>query len=607
MANRTIEAIMRLSAKLGSLSAFDRMAGKLDGIDRKAKAFNRSQGMMAQGAGLAARRIAGAFAAAAVVRGGAALVTNFAAVERRLNRIAINADASKETLTTMFRTVDRAASDYAMTQDSVTDGLEALVASGRNLEDAMAFLPSVAATAQATGSDIVDIATTADAVASSLGIAAGNMQRAFDILVKSGKQGKFELKDMAQYVPTLAPAFAALGYKGEEGLKKLASMLQTVRLRTGSASEAATALQNVIQKLESQETVKRFAEFGVDLRKELEKARKEGRDLVEVFIDLTEKATKGDLSKIPQLFGDAQMQVGMRALVQGRDAFHGFVTDLQNVDGSTIADLNKVLSDSQAKIDKMANAWERLQRTIGAGIAEPAGGAMDFVSSNMDKAQFINQQLEKEGMSYWERRMWWARNGFDNHDQGMKAFAGGWRSPEGLLAAKGPMSASPELPSRRQDGASGPPVPTPRPVPLSVTDQYALYGRGHAAAARNDSYRQPPPSRLERGNAIGALMGGGDANYDEFVRAARTSATEIANGGDQAGQSISEAARSINEAGQQAGSTFKAMVDGVGRQIGADMAASFKANVGSVTVNARVSGAPLANADTGVSRAGGPR
>ena len=61
-----------------------------------------------------------------------------------------------------IRTVDRAALDYSMTQDSVTDGLESLVASGRSLDDALSFLPSVAATAQAAGADITDIATTAE-------------------------------------------------------------------------------------------------------------------------------------------------------------------------------------------------------------------------------------------------------------------------------------------------------------------------------------------------------------------------------------------------------------------------------------------------------------
>lgn len=64
------------------------------------------------------------------------------------------------------------------------------------------------------------------------------MQRAFDVLVTQGKAGKFELKDMAQYLPSLAPAAAAVGLKGAEGLNQLAAVLQTVRTQTGSAGAA---------------------------------------------------------------------------------------------------------------------------------------------------------------------------------------------------------------------------------------------------------------------------------------------------------------------------------------------------------------------------------
>lgn len=62
--------------------------------------------------------------------------------------------------------------------------------------------------------------------------------------------------------------------------------------------------------------------------------------------------------------------------------------------------------------------------------------------------------------------------------------------------------------------------------------------------------------------------------------------------GQQAGESISEAARRVNEAGAQAGSTFSKMLEGVGQRLGAEAAASFKANLGTLTVNARVNGGP---------------
>ncbi|MCA0275871.1 MAG: phage tail tape measure protein [Proteobacteria bacterium] len=558
------------------------MSGKLAAVDKQAKAFNRSQGLLATTALRTQRAIVGGIAGVASVRGASALVTEFAAAERRLNRIAINADASKERLTDMFRTVDRAAIDYAMSQNSVVDGLDALVASGRSLDDALAFLPSVAATAQASGAEIADIATTADAVSGSFEIAADRMQKAFDILVSSGKQGKFELKDMAQYVPTLAPAFAALGYRGERGLTKLAALLQTVRMRTGGASQAATALQNIVQKMESNDTVKKFGEFGIDLRKEMAAARKDGRDLVDVFVELTEKATRGDLSKIPQLFTDSEFQIGMRALLQGRSDMEGFQQALANVDGSTLSDLNRILGDSMADVDRLAASWDRLKKAIGSGVSGPASTGMDFVSSNMDKAQFINAQLEKEGMGWWDRRKWWAQNGFDNEAQGLKAFQGGWRSPEGLVAAKGSMSVSPELPSRRQDQAgSSIPIPTPRPAPLSMAEQYSLYGRGHAAAVLNDAYGARAADAAARSPVTGWANSDPKAvpfSFDQLLSdLMQPIGSEIEQGGERAGSKITEAARAINEAGGEAANTFRSMLSGMGKQFGAEAAAAFNA------------------------------
>ncbi|TIQ01440.1 MAG: phage tail tape measure protein [Mesorhizobium sp.] len=599
MSNRTIEAILRLSAKLGSMGAFSQMSSKLNQVNQKALAFNRTQTMMARTSALAMNAVRGVIGYQ-VVRGAGALVTNFAGAERRLNRIAINADAGKDKLAEMFRTVDRAALDYSMTQDGITDGLEALVASGRSVDEALSFLPSVAATAQAAGAEIADIATTADAIGSSFKFTGDNMERAFDILVTSGKQGKFELKDMAQYLPSLAPAMAALGYEGEKGLGKLASMLQTVRLQTGDASSAATNLQNVLQKMESNETAKSFSKFGINLRKEMAEARKEGRDLLDVFIELTERALKGDLSKIPQLFTDAQFMQGMRALLQGRDAMEGFQKALENVDGATMRDLGRVLADNQSKIDRMAASWERMKRSIGSGIAGPATGAMDFVSSNMDKAQFINAQLDKEGMGWWEKRMWWARNGFDNRDQGLKAFQGGWRSPEGLIAAKGPMSASPELPSRRQDQPGRIPLPTPRPVAPSMAEQYQLYGRGHAAAVRNSVKVEKPAGYFGNEIDFSAMERATDAAAADLKGAGVETASSVADGGKQAGDSIKSGADTLASV---AGKLEAAIVSGANSLAAAarSAAADLSRPIGSLK---------QVRADTGRSDAGramGPR
>ncbi len=594
MANRTIEAILRLSAKLGSMSAFGQMGGKLTDIDRKAKAFNRSQ--KAINRSMAALPVGRFLGGAALAYGAKQAVTQFAEAERRLNRIAVNADAGKERLADMFSTVNRAASDYAMSQESIAEGLESLVASGRSLDDSLAFLPSVAATAQASGSAIGDIATTADAVSASFGIASDRMQNAFDILVAGGKLGKFELRDMAQYVPTIAPAFAAMGYKGEAGLRRLTAILQTVRMRTGDAGEAATAVQNIFQKMESEETVKKFKKFGVDLRKEFAKARREGRDLVELFVELTNKATNGDLSKLPQLFTDAQFQIGMRALMQGGDAMEKFQQALANVDGATLNDLGKVLSDTQTKIDRMGAAWDKVMTGVGGGVADVVTPLLDSANREFEFNDALESGMSKRGLT--DRQKWKMRLIGSASDRAEIAYEAGWRSESGRKADR-PRMASPDA---GVGWSNIIPLPTERPDPAFAHVEAPRYNRFPAPTARGlaamdrESYdRDNPMARRIPG---GEMFTGGFASADKLTEA-------LSRGGDDARSAIEQGAVALKGTGSEIGQNARSAMDAasIGSMIGAAVAAHIRAAVSNITVNARSGGLPV-RADVGRSLAG---
>ena len=295
-------------------------------------------------------------ATAAAVSAGVAY-TKFAGVERQLNRVAVNAGKGAEAIRPAMSQIQQVAGATHQSFETVTSGLETLIASGRTLEESMAFLPSVAVTAQASGSEIADIALSADALSSSMGIASGEMQKAFDILVGGGKLGKLELKDMAQYLPSLAPAFASLGYKGTDGLKRLVAALQVVRSQTGSSSEAATLMSNVLNKMYTADTAKKFKDMGINLPKALDRARAEGKDMLTVFLELSNEAVHGDLSKLPLLFTDAQMLQGVRALITGSQQLQKNLSALDNVDGSTLKDFNQIAADSASKIQDLSNAW----------------------------------------------------------------------------------------------------------------------------------------------------------------------------------------------------------------------------------------------------------
>ena len=323
-------------------------------------------------------------------------VKRFAEAERAITRIGVTADATKEEVAGVDETAFKVAQEVAMPYEKVVQGLDVLVAQGRSLKEAMAFLPSVARTASAAGAEVEDIARTADSVGANFKISGDQMQRAFDIMAASGKAGQFELKDMARYLPSLGPAAAAAGFTGEEGLRDLVSMLQVMRKGSGTSEEAAASMQNVLQKMMSEETAKRFKKFGVDLPKAMDKARKEGRNLVEVFEELTHTALKGDLSKIPLLINDMEFARGIRAVASYRGEWQKLSGAISKTAAGSVAnDLAKVTDNVQARLDQLANTYGKRMRQLGAAISDvlvPIDKKFDEIASGKNETFNVVEQ-----------------------------------------------------------------------------------------------------------------------------------------------------------------------------------------------------------------------
>lgn len=611
MARMTAEMVIDLKDKTGA--ATRAVIGNLDrlkkaerdyalsaaGVRLSEKDRRMEQLLIARDAEIKARRARWAalgrdVAVGTVAAGyaGAKAYENFAQLERRVGRIVINADEGASKIAPTIDNLRKVANATKMPFDSMVTGLETLVASGRSLQESMDFIPSVALTAQASGAAVEDIALSADSLAGSMKIGAGEMQKAFDILVAGGKAGKFELKDMSQYLPSLLPAYAALGYKGTEGLQKIVAMLQIVRNQTGDSASAATNLQNVFQKMESQETVNKFKKFGVDLNKEMKKARDSGKDLIDAFLDVTEKASKGDLSKIPLLFNDAEVQKGVRALITQRQELAKLNAALKNVDGSTLRDFGQIASDSAAKIQQMSNNWDGFVSRLGQTIAPGANTVLEGLNQATDYMDAIRQGLEKRGMGMAQREAWLFYNlplgGFSNSEEADKlAFDNGYRGEDMINRMKERQNRNmrgrglgyvqdyggeadlhnwdPARQPRRPGQKWRSPVPVPQPRPSMQDD---------SAAAGYDLYaRTRRQNDLERRN-VGFIGAGQDGVMG------RSSAVDP---GEKLKSAADEASSKLAEGGAQAGSAaagaFSGQASAIGDAIGAAAARRFMSSI----------------------------
>lgn len=277
-------AILRYDLKgEGNLNRFNR---GLDQSEKKAKAS-------AAAIGVAGRALGGFLAGAASASAVAGAVRQSAALERQMTRTGLAAGATAAETKMATLQVARLATDIALPLDQAYAGLDALVATGKTMPEALGFLPSVLKTAQASGAATDEIANTADALSVSFKVAGSEMQRAFDYLVTGGQLGKFELKDMARYLPSLTASAQKLGFTGLNGTQKLVAMLQTVRQVSGTSEEAATAAKDAFEKLLSPTVAKQFKGYGVDIGKVLEQAAKKGQNGFEAVLDVLTKLTRG--------------------------------------------------------------------------------------------------------------------------------------------------------------------------------------------------------------------------------------------------------------------------------------------------------------------------
>lgn len=408
MADKIMRAVALIEAHDKTGKAFSSAAANARNLELRLRAVGKTG---AAGTGAFARMEAGAMALGRGLAGAAAgylalrqareSYLRSAEVERRMGRIGITGDAGVAETRKGMESLREISKETALGFNDVAGGMESIVASGRSFGDALAMMPSVAKTAQASGASVADIANSSTALLDHMKISIQGLQAAQDAMAKGGELGKFELKDMARYLPSMLPAVKALGIEGQAGLEKLVAMLQVIRAGTGTAEEAASSASNIFAKMESEETTKRFEKFGVNLRKEMEKARKEGKDLLTTFVELSDKALKGDLSKLPQLFSDMEFARGMRALLSQWPKVAELQAQIARGAGTIDANLKRILADSQTGIDRMSESADRLKTAFGdllkVAFDEPIRNAAQALDDFAKKLEHLKAEIEGKG------------------------------------------------------------------------------------------------------------------------------------------------------------------------------------------------------------------
>lgn len=258
--------------------------------------------------------------------------------------------------------------------EKLAQGIQDLVAQGLALNDAVASMETLGKVATATNSDLLDVTKTGFQLQNALKIRPVELKATFDALAFAGKQGAFELRDMAQHMPNIASAAGTLGITGKEGAVSLAAMMQMIRRDAPDAGQAATRLTDAMLKMKTAPDVaKNFKKFGVDINQVLKDATKNGINPMEAALDQLQRVTGGDAAILGQIFGDKEAKLALMSLMKYRKEYDKLKGE---AGGSTAAgtverDYQRSLQTFTGTLASFQNSAQRLGITVGNALLPP--------------------------------------------------------------------------------------------------------------------------------------------------------------------------------------------------------------------------------------------
>ncbi|MBL4876720.1 MAG: phage tail tape measure protein [Cohaesibacteraceae bacterium] len=355
MSRRTQTAVQKMS------NTSNRAMNRMFDPARLERGINRYEQKLQH----ARSRLMGAAAIGAVVL---APVVRLGKFEHQLALFGNIVDKTKDQLQVIEAELRQKGAKVNQHASAMLEGLEVLLGKGLSETDARIAIESIGRSATATGAQIREMSEAGFAVVDNLKISASSLPKIFDMLAQSGKEGGFELRDMAKHFPGLTASAKNLGITGVEAVAKLGAALQIAMKGAGSPDEAANNLKNFLSKLASPEVVTKFKKMGINIKRELDNATKNGLDPMEYMLVRIHDLAKDDKWIIGELFGDMQVQNFLKPMISNLEEYRRIRDVTMSAEGVIEKDFKRVMNTNIERAKALAIALDTSLNS-GKGLA----------------------------------------------------------------------------------------------------------------------------------------------------------------------------------------------------------------------------------------------
>ena len=265
-------------------------------------------------------------------------------------------------------------------------GANDFIDAGSSITTAMSALGPTLMLAKTAGVEVGEASQAGIALMQNLKVKATDLGKAFDFMAKAGKEGRFEINDMAKAFPGVASRANVLGMSGLGGVARMSAMLQITRTNARDADEASNNLLNFLDKLTSGDSVKKFSKMGVDVEAVFKRSKARGVDFVDSMLDQLDRLTGGgkggvDGFALSALFEDRQARQAALALIQNRKEYDRIRKASLGGGGTLNADFKNIKGTSKFGLDRFAAGLERIGIALGRSFGPTLGAAAERFAS----------------------------------------------------------------------------------------------------------------------------------------------------------------------------------------------------------------------------------
>jgi phage tail tape-measure protein len=293
------------------------------------------------------------------------------------------------------RDIVQTSKDTGMANTQVAELVNQLVGGGMDLTEALKYAPVAAKFAVGQGASGADTAKMILAMQNNAKITdPQKMEQALASVALLGQQGSFEAAYMAKWFPELLAQMAGTGITGQEAVTQLGAMLQVQIKSAGSADEAANNLKNWVAKIGSEDTVKGYADAGIDYQGSMNAAIGKGLSTFEASFELARRyVEKTDPKK------SKQFDQGLTQISQETDP-----AKAQAMADALAATLRTgdLFADMQVKTALMAYTQnKKFYADLKKGASDPSGPRKDILDKNLsERRESSSQRWAETGQAF---------------------------------------------------------------------------------------------------------------------------------------------------------------------------------------------------------------